>query len=269
MRVSLCQIASTSDPAHNLDLVADGIAAAAEAGSRLVVFPEAAQARFGTDLRSIVEPLDGPWAAAVRAGAEQAGVVVVVGMFTPAPDGRVFNTLLVTGAGLDTRYDKIHLFDALGHRESATVHPGERMVYVDVDDIRVGLATCFDVRFPDHFQALAMAGSQVVVVPSSWASGVGKVEQWEVLVRARALDATTWVLACDQADPTAAGVEPIEQAPGGVGHSLAVGPFGAVAGRLGEAPGVLTVEIDPAQVSRARQVMPVLDRPRHAPVMPG
>lgn len=261
MRVALCQIAATSDPGANLDLVADGIATAAEEGARLVVFPEAAMASFGTRLVEVAEPVDGPWATRVRHLAAGAGVVVVVGMFTPAGDGRVHNTLLATGPGIEAHYDKVHLFDAFGARESDTVAAGHRLVGVTVDGCRVGLATCYDVRFPGHFTALARAGADVVAVPASWGDGPGKVEQWELLVRARALDATAIVLACDQAEPRAAGLEPLPRAPQGVGHSMVASPLGELRDGLGPEPGLLVADVDPAEVAAVRDRLPVL---RHA-----
>jgi predicted amidohydrolase len=261
VRVALCQIAATSDPGANLDLVADGIATAAEEGARLVVFPEAAMASFGTRLVEVAEPVDGPWATRVRHLAAGAGVVVVVGMFTPAGDGRVHNTLLATGPGIEAHYDKVHLFDAFGARESDTVAAGHRLVGVTVDGCRVGLATCYDVRFPGHFTALARAGADVVAVPASWGDGPGKVEQWELLVRARALDATAIVLACDQAEPRAAGLEPLPRAPQGVGHSMVASPLGELRDGLGPEPGLLVADVDPAEVAAVRDRLPVL---RHA-----
>lgn len=271
MRVALCQLASTSDPAHNLALVADGVAAAARAGADLVVMPEATLARFGTRLADVAQPLDGPWAAEVRRLAQEAGLVAVVGMFTPAAGGRVQNTLLVTGPGVEDRYDKVHLFDAFGSRESDTVEAGDRIVTVDVAGTTVGLATCYDVRFPALFTALAEAGAEVVVLPASWGDGPGKAEQWELLVRARALDCTTWVLACDQAEPTTAGLEPLRGAANGIGRSLAVSPLGAVYDRLGEEPGLLVVDVDVSEVGRVRERIPVLRhaRPVSSPLPPG
>lgn len=88
-------------------------------------------------------------------------------MFTPADDGRVRNTLLVTGPGVEEQYDKIHLFDAFGFAESDTVAPGDRPVTVTVDGVTVGLATCYDLRFAGLFQTLGDAGAQLVVVPAS------------------------------------------------------------------------------------------------------
>ncbi len=261
MRIALCQVASTSDPEANLGLVEDALAEARDAGARVAVLPEATHARFGSDLVAVAEPVDGPWATRVAELASSAGLVAVVGMFTPADAGRVHNTLLVTGDGRRTRYDKVHLFDALGHRESRTVAPGHRLLAVDVDDVRVGVATCYDVRFPAVFDALARAGAHVVAVPASWAPGRGKREQWRLLLRARALDATVWVVGCDQAEPGAAGLEPIPGAPGGIGHSLAASPRGDVVGSLGEAPGVISVDVVPEEVAEDRAALPVL---RHA-----
>ena len=112
MRIALAQIKSDTEPTANLGLVEDYTRRAADAGARLVLFPEATMCRFGVPLAPIAEPLDGSWASAVRAIAERAGVVVVAGMFVPADDGRVTNTLIATGPGVDTHYDKIYLYDA-------------------------------------------------------------------------------------------------------------------------------------------------------------
>ena len=270
MRVALCQVASTPDPEHNLGLVADGVRAAADAGAELVVLPEATMARFGTRLADIAEPLDGPWATEVRRLATDAGVTVVVGMFTPTADGRVQNTLLVTGPGVEDRYDKVHLFDAFDVRESDTVAPGERVVTMDVADTTVGLATCYDVRFPALFTTLATAGAEVVVMPASWGEGPTKADQWELLVRARALDSTSWVLACDQADPNTAGLESIRGAANGIGRSMVVSPLGEVRARLDASPGMLVVDLDVDEVRQVREKLPVLQhaRPLPAPMAP-
>ena len=257
MRIALAQVASTADPVHNLGLISDGARSAAAAGARLVVFPEATMCCFGVPLGPVAEPLDGPWAQRVRAIAADAGVTVVAGMFTPADDGRVRNTLLATGGGVEAAYDKIHLFDAFGFAESRTVAPGSKPVSIEVDGVPVGLATCYDLRFPGLFQELAGNGAQVVVVPASWGAGAGKREQWDLLVRARALDSTAFVAACDQADPATVGREP-GGAPTGIGASIVAGPLGGVLDQLGSEPGVLVVDLDLAEVEQARRAVPVL-----------
>ena len=262
MRIALCQIVSGPDPKANLELVADGIRRAAEEGADLAVFPEATMACFGVKLAPLAEPLDGPWATEVRRLAREAGIAVVAGMFTPADDGRVTNTLLITGRGVEASYDKIHLFDAFGFAESNTVAPGAATVVVTLDGVGIGFTTCYDVRFPGLFQKLADEGASVIVTPASWGSGEGKREQWELLVRARALDSTSWIVACGQADPRSIGREPSGKAPTGIGHSLVATPLGLVHAQLGAEPGVEVVDVDPDAVEGARQAVPVLTNRR-------
>jgi predicted amidohydrolase len=258
MRVALCQIQSSDSPAENLAVIRDEVALAAGRGADLVVFPEAAMARFGTSLRRLAEPVDGPWATAVSTLATQHSVTVVAGMFTPSEDDRVRNTLLVTGPDGASSYDKIHLYDAFGFHESATVSPGHEPVLVTVNGVRVGLATCYDVRFPELFVDLAQQGATVIVVPASWGSGPGKAEQWQLLVRARALDCVSWIVGAGQAHPPASGLD-WGDGPYGIGHSLVAAPDGSVAGALGAAPDQLVVDIDPDLAGRLRESIPVLD----------
>ena len=258
MRIALAQIVSGTDPAANLDLVRDQTRAAAARGAELVVFPEATMRAFGRDLAEVAEPLDGPWASAVRQLAAETGVVVVVGMFTPADDGRVRNTLLVTGPGVEASYDKIHLFDAFGFAESDTVAPGSSPLVVEVAGVPVGVTTCYDVRFPGLYTRLADEGARLVVVAASWGAGPGKVEQWELLTRARALDATVVVAACGQADPATTGVARVGTAPTGVGRSAVVGPDGTLRAGLGAEPGLLVVDVDLDEVEVIRRAIPVL-----------
>lgn len=259
MRIGLCQLTSSADPAENIPLVRAQAAAAAEHGARVVVFPEAMMARFGVALGPLAEPVDGPWARAVAAIADEVGVLVCAGMFTPSADGRVRNSVLITGLGEHTTYDKIHLYDAFGFRESDTVAGGSTPVTVEVDGIVLGFATCYDVRFPELFQNLATSGSSAVVVPASWGAGPGKREQWEVLVRARALDSGNWLLGCGQADPSASGVEVHPKAPTGIGYSTVADPFGQVHAQLEAGPDLLVVDIDPALAQRSREMTAVLD----------
>lgn len=252
LRIGLCQFTSSDDPAENVEAIREGVARAASAGARVVVFPEAAMARSGVPLEPLAEPLDGPWAKSVSTIAGEHDVLVVAGMFTPAEGGRVRNTLLITGLGHHLGYDKIHLYDAFGFRESDTVAPGAEPVTLDVDDVTLGFATCYDVRFPELFRALADRGAAAVVLPASWGAGEGKREQWEVLVRARALDSGCWVLGCGQADPAATGVPVNPGAPTGIGYSIVADGFGRVHTRLGPGPGIAFADIDPAVTERAR-----------------
>lgn len=258
MKIALAQLVSGADPSANLDQVAELTARAAGAGADLVLFPEATMRAFGRSLTDIAEPLDGPWATRLRAVAADRGLVVVAGMFTPRDDGRVTNTLLVTGPGVEAHYDKIHLFDAFGFAESDTVAPGAELVLVQVAGVVVGLTTCYDVRFPGLFGTLADRGAQVIALCASWGAGPGKVDQWELLVRARALDCTTFIAAVGQADPATRGIRPAGSSPTGIGHSMMVSPSGVVLAELGAEPGLLLTEIDPAEVDDVRRLLPVL-----------
>lgn len=257
-RIGLCQLTAAEDPETNLKLIREGVAAAAAEGARIVVFPEAAMARFGIPLGPVAQPLDGPWASTVAELAEEHGVVVVAGMFTPSPDGRVSNTLLVTGAGHHFGYDKIHLYDAFGFAESDTVAPGTAPTTFDVDGTTFGLATCYDIRFPELFRKLADDGADIVLVPTSWGAGEGKREQWEVLVRARALDSGCWVLGCGQADPATTSTPVNPKAPTGIGYSTVSDGFGRVHTQLGAGPELVVVDVDPAVSGKARAATGVL-----------
>jgi predicted amidohydrolase len=258
LRVALAQVAAGDDPDANLELVAEQVTEAATAGARLVVFPEATMRRFGPGLAEVTEPADGPWATGLREVADRHGVVVAAGMFTPADDGRVYNTLRAVGGAVDASYHKIHLFDAFGFRESATVAAGTEPVLIMVDGVGVGLTTCYDVRFPGLYTRLADLGAQLICVAASWAAGPGKVDQWQLLTRARALDSTTFILAAGQADPTTVGLLPPRGAPAGVGHSAVISPRGELLRELGAEPGLLVCDLDPAEITEARQAIPVL-----------
>lgn len=262
MLLALCQVASTDDPVLNLVTIQREAELAAERGARIIVFPEAAMCRFGADLAAVAETVDGPWASEVRSLAARLDVVIVAGMFTPGHDGRVANTLLITGSGIERSYDKIHSFDAFGYAESDAIVAGSKPVHFSVDGVEVGVATCYDLRFPELFRKLASSGSRVIIVPASWGAGPGKTEQWRLLVRARGLDATSVIAACDQADPTTVGREPARGAPTGVGASMLVGPDGMVIAELDSAPGMLVVDVDLDQVDEVRQRIPVLANAR-------
>ncbi|WP_136588111.1 MULTISPECIES: carbon-nitrogen hydrolase family protein [Actinomycetes] len=261
MRIALAQVIAGSDPAENLDLIARETERAAADGAELVVFPEAVMCRFaGPDLADVADAVDGPWADEVRRIARASGVTVVVGMFTPASTpGRVRNTLLVAG-GAETGYDKIHLYDAFGYRESDAVEPGVRPITFDLNGVRIGLATCYDVRFPELFRALAADGADLVLVCASWGSGPGKREHWELLTRARALDTTTVVVAVGQADPLTIGREDGVGAPTGIGYSGVIAADGADVVRLGAVPETVVVDLAVALAAmpEVRAKLPVL-----------
>ena len=138
----------------------------------------------------------------------------------------------------------------------------------DAPSARVGVAICYDIRFPEQFINLAKLGAEVIVVPASWQDGPGKLDQWRTLVTARALDSTSFIIAADQARPggeTAAGHD---DGPTGIGHSAVVSPFGRRIIEAGYDEQVLVCDIDLTDVWRARKAIPVLDWPARTPHSP-
>ena len=254
MRIACAQILSGTDPAGNLETVRDYTRRAADEGARLVVFPEGTMCRFGVPLTPVAEPIDGRWADAVRAIAADAGVTVFAGMFTPAPDGRVTNTILATGAGVEARYDKIHLYDAFGFTESDNVAPGREPVVVTVDGVGVGITLCYDIRFPALYAELTDRGAEVITVSASWGAGPGKLDQWTLLARARALDSTCFIAAAGQAYPGPT----TGTAPTGTGGSLVASPLGDVLAVAGPDPELLLCDIDAEEVGAVRETLGVL-----------
>jgi deaminated glutathione amidase len=261
MRIALCQIPVSSDPSANLARAQAAVASAARQGARLAVFPEGTQARFGTDLRAAAAPLDGAFCTGLLEAARLHGVAVVAGVFEPAPGGRVYNTAVAfdeTGR-LVARYRKIHLFDALGQRESDLVAAGAEPVIAELAGLRIGFLTCYDVRFPEQARALAADGAQVLVIPAAWAAGLFKEEHWVTLVRARAIENTIWVAAAGQVPDPA---EPVTGAPTGIGRSMLVDPMGTARIDLGSAECIGVGELDIGMTATVRAVLPCLDNRR-------
>jgi deaminated glutathione amidase len=261
MRIALCQLPISPDPAVNLARIADAVAGAARQGADLAVCPEASQARFGSDLRAVAEPLDQGFGSGLAEIARRTQVAVVAGVFEPAPDGRVYNTAVAydrNGVRV-AAYRKIHLFDSLGEHESAVVAPGSEPVVADLAGIRTGFATCYDIRFPELARSLTAAGAELIVVPAAWAAGLFKEEHWVTLVRARAIENTVWVAAASQVPDPAS---PPTRAPTGVGRSMLVDPMGVVRADLGPSPQGIVADLDSAVTARVRAVLPCLEHRR-------
>jgi len=246
MQVTLVQEASTLDPAENRGRLAE----LTPEGSDLVVFPEAFARDFGepgSDLSDAAEPLDGPFATAVGTVANQRSTTILAGMFERGEDPtRPVNTLVLRGAA-HSDYRKIHLYDSFGYRESDRVTAGPLTpVTADVAGMRVGLMTCYDLRFPELARALVADGAQVLVVPAAWVAGPRKVDHWTTLARARAIENTAYVVAVGQPGPRY------------TGHSIVVDPLGEVLAEAGDKPETLTVSLDPEVVDAARRTNPSL-----------
>ena len=275
MKVAAVQLTSTGNITENQELALAKIREAAGNGARLIVLPEATAQNFRSGrLDEQAQTLEGPFATAIQALAEELEVTVVAGMFCPADTveregktiNRVTNTALIAGPGVLGGYDKIHTYDAFDYRESDTVLAGESLVAFDVDDLIVGVATCYDIRFPEQFKELASQGAQLIVVPTSWADGPGKLEQWRLLTAARALDSTSYIVAAGQSRPGGDAEAGNPSGPTGIGHSTIVDPNGVRIAEAGYEDDILYADIDPNEVAKNRRALPLCPlRTRPAP----
>ncbi|MED7922912.1 carbon-nitrogen hydrolase family protein [Nonomuraea sp. LP-02] len=250
--IALCQIPVSTDPSTNLKRAREALSRAE--GADLAIFPEATLTRYGRRITGLAEPLDGPFVSGLAEAAREHGLAVIAGTFEPG-DGRVRNTAVALDAQGELRaaYRKIHLFDSFGAKESDLVEPGTEPAVVELAGLRIGLITCYDVRFPELGRALVDRGAELFAVIAAWGSGPLKEDHWTTLVRARALENTMWTAAVGQAP------NPGESSDGyGVGRSMLVDPLGVVRADLGTAPGVQVVRVDRAYTESARATLPCL-----------
>jgi predicted amidohydrolase len=224
----------------------------AQRDSELVVLPELwPLGGFAYDAwQAGAEPLDGPTAELMSAAARDAGVWLHAGSIVERdPDGPLCNTslLFAPDGELHAYYRKIHRF-GFDRGEASVMAAGTELCVVDTPFGRMGLATCYDLRFPELFRAMLDRGAELFVVPAAWPAR--RVEHWSLLARARAVEEQALILACNNAG-THGGV------PQG-GRSVVVDPWGAVLAEAGTDEEVLTVEFDPAVVAQTREQFPVL-----------
>lgn len=254
LTIAIAQFAPVADRAANLERIAEMTADAAAQGARVVVFPEYSSYfidPFDASLSVNAEPLDGPFVVALTALAAHHEITVVAGLLERAADGaRVRNTVVaVSGEGLRAHYRKMHLYDAFGQRESDWVEPGELDAprTFDIDGLRFGLQTCYDLRFPEVTRRLADAGSHVVLVPSEWVRGPLKEHHWQTLLAARAIENTLYMVAADHPPPL------------GVGHSMVVDPQGVALATIGTASDVAVARVRLDAIERVRRTNPALE----------
>ncbi|MGH8149318.1 MAG: carbon-nitrogen hydrolase family protein [Steroidobacteraceae bacterium] len=263
MKVAAVQMTSGPDVAANLSSARDLLAAAAKAGARLAVLPEnfAFIGLEDADKRAVGEPEgSGPIQDFLAQAARSLGLWIVGGTIPlKVPrEGRVAAaSLLLDDRGrVVARYDKIHLFDVdipgrqESYRESANISPGKEPIVVDTPAGKLGLTVCYDLRFPELFRRLSAAGAELVSVPAAFTAPTGRAH-WETLLRARAIENLSYVIASAQSGLHLNGRETY-------GDTLVADYWGRVLRRRPRGRGVVVCDTDPAGQAEARAVFPAL-----------
>lgn len=239
---------------------------AAQDGARFILTPEGTNIlqRSRKDLFERLVPAEEDACVQGLIGlAKELDVWLLIGSaMVRRPDDKAANrSMLVSPAGqVVATYDKLHMFDVdlptgERHRESSTYEPGGKAVTANVDDVKVGLTICYDLRFPALHRALARAGAQVLTEPSAFTKPTGQAH-WSVLLRARAIETGAYVLA-----PAQGGTH--EDGRITYGHSMVVAPWGEIVGELDhDGPAVLMADLDMAEVAKARAAIPALQNAR-------
>jgi predicted amidohydrolase len=266
MKVGLIQTRTPADQTAALAHVLPLVRQAAADGATFIATPEGSNIlqKNRDKLFAALKSLDeDPFVQGMRDAARELRVWILIGSaLVRREDGKCANrAVLIDAAGkITATYDKLHMFDVdlpTGEtaRESESYEPGERAVTAQAGDAKLGLTICYDLRFPQLYRALALAGADVMTIPAAFTRPTGAAH-WEILMRARAIETGSFVLA-----PAQGGVH--EDGRGTWGHSIVVGPWGEVIGHLDhDEPGVLIADLDLAAAQKARRAIPALANAR-------
>ncbi|GBQ10206.1 deaminated glutathione amidase [Swaminathania salitolerans] len=261
MRIVIGQFAVARSWEDNLARCLDLVEKARARGAGMLVLPEGVLARDPQDpdhVLSTAQSETGPFMTALLHASKALAIVFCVNV--PDGAGRFFNTLYCLRDGeITVRYRKLHLYDAFSMQESRLIAPGNSLPPVyDFGGVRCGFLTCYDVRFPEIARHLAVSGAEVLIVPAAWLRGPGKERHWEVMLAARALENTCYVIGAGECGSQ------------NIGHSMVIDPLGTVIAAAGIEETALEVDIDLGRVARAKAVLPVLANRRFAdPVLSG
>lgn len=259
MNVATGQFAVCPDWATNLQCCRQLMALAVNEGASLLVLPEAVLARDNGDpgyaARQAQQP-DGPFLSGIReASLCYPELATVFTMHVQIADGQVTNRLFVVqGGGILCQYDKLHLYDAFAMQESRLVTAGHLIPPLfSLGDMRVGVMTCYDLRFPDLAMSLALAGADILVVPAAWVKGPAKEHHWATLLAARALDTTCYVVASGECGERNTGL------------SRVIDPMGITIASAGESAGLVISQVSKQRIAAVRAQLPVLENRRFVP----
>lgn len=258
MKVALGQFAVNREWQKNADLCIGLMRDALAGGADLLVLPEGVLATDIADpdwVLKAAQPLDGPFLTQLLAASQGNTLTTIMSVHVPADEGKACNVLIALRSGeIIATYEKLHLYDAFTMQESQRVRPGQTIPpLIEVAGMKVGLMTCYDIRFPELARRLALDGAGVLVLPAAWVKGPQKEMHWDLLTRARALENTCYLVAVGECGPR------------NIGSSLVVDPLGVAIARAAEAAALIFADLDPQRIAYARCVLPVLENRRFAP----
>lgn len=253
MKVSVGQFNPGGLVAENLLLMRNLATTAQQDGSSLIVFPEESMFSVGKVVGEFVAAVEAQWSTFVQGVSQIAadlGIAIIAGGYEPSDEPRPYNTVVAVdegGAVLGT-YRKLHLYDAFSYQESRRIKPGDKgLTLVEIGGFKVGVMTCYDIRFPELARALALAGADLICVAAAWFKGDYKVDHWETLLKARAIENTCWVAAAGTSSEHC------------IGHSAILDPMGIPQDFLAEeSQGVATTDVTHRRIEEVREFLPVL-----------
>jgi deaminated glutathione amidase len=262
LNVAAVQLSSGSNTARNIDEAERLVHEAADQGAQYIQLPEYFNFHGrSSGFESAAETIPGPTTTRMAALAKSRGVTLHLGSLLEVSPvaGRFYNTSVVLGPDgeIIATYRKIHLFDvnvpgAIVHRESEIIEPGDDIVVARFERYALGLSICFDVRFPELYRALALAGADVLAIPAAFNATTG-LAHWDLLVRARAVENHAFVVAATQVGTNDEGIATY-------GHALIVDPWGdALAESTSDRPEVIVATLDLDEVDRRRRQIAVMD----------
>jgi deaminated glutathione amidase len=259
MLVAVCQLNARDDRGANLSVARGLLERAASAGAEFAILPEYVDYLGPGDGAPKPEPIDGEFAEFFATAARELGIWVHAGSFHEIgpDDRRTYNTSLIfnPAGDLAAAYRKIHLYDVeiagrVSYQESRSVAPGAETVVADIAGVPTGLSICYDLRFPELYRQLAVAGAKVLVVPAAFMLHTGR-DHWEVLLRARAIENQCYVVAAGQIGDH----EPRRTC---FGRSMIIDPWGTVLAQAPDAVGIVTADVDLGRLEEIRRDLPSL-----------
>jgi deaminated glutathione amidase len=257
-RTALVQMKSSVNKEQNLAYSLELINEAAKDKARLICFPEFQMAYSPPEqkpeaLHKIAEKINGNFISTLSYSAKQNKINVIATIYevnnTNKQNHKVFDTAIIINdlGKLQSVYRKVHLYDALGFKESKKLMAGsiiERPTRTSVGNL--GLLICYDMRFPEISRILSVNGATILASPSAWVSGFMKQEHWEIMVKARAIENGVYVIAPNQVGNIYCG------------HSMVIDPFGSTLVDMGNREGIEIIDIDSSRIDRIRRTLPLL-----------